>query len=674
MKTWTVFALLTVQINLSAGELPDSTSHHLGEVEVSGHTRRSARIRPDGTVVIDMSMLGAAPRLFGEADLLRSLSSTAGVATVSDYSSGASVDGMDYSQNLYLLNGAPVQFPYHFGGIFSTFNSRHYPQLTMTRSAHPSGATDCLGAVISTSTSDTPIRRFHGAVNIGMLASSLSIAIPVTKRLALSASARASYIDLLYSGMIDTDDTDVSYNLHDIDFEARYNFRPYDDGAPTLKLFAHHNADRLRYDDTNFAMTTRLHWSNTAAGAQLTSEHVDATISYSSMTNHLDMSMPQFVIGVPSAVAQWSADASYRFKTTGIFDFEAGGAINHYSTEPQSITVDGYGANKIAPRQEINSLLTKLWMSATCHITTALSLTAGIDANSYFGSECFNTTDIDPRLTLRLHAGQADLTLHAGRYHQYLHQVGFSEIGMPSNFKIAATRSIRPQQSLNFVAGAGVPLPWWGLRVNADIYFKRVLGQPEYFGGVLDLLDNSYTAEAYISNTSGYSTGCNLTIARNFNALSVAATYSYALGRRRLPGSDNYFTASSDIRHTVNLSASYDFPDNHWSATATWTYASGRPVTPVEAVYFIGERVMVEYGPRNSARLPSYHRLDLGGAYSFTTGRLRHQINLSVVNAYGHRNIEISTYAFNTETGTLSRREISSLFKFLPSLNYTIEF
>ena len=86
---------------------------------------------------------------------------------------------------------------------------------------------------------------------------------------------------------------------------------------------------------------------------------------------------------------------------------------------------------------------------------------------------------------------------------------------------------------------------------------------------------------------------------------------------------------------------------------------------------------MMEYGPRNSARLPMYHRLDLGATYRFSTGGcfpLRHEVNLSVINAYGRANVEMSTFTVNTLTGMYSRRDISSLYRFLPSLSYTIKF
>ena len=105
--------------------------------------------------------------------------------------------------------------------------------------------------------------------------------------------------------------------------------------------------------------------------------------------------------------------------------------------------------------------------------------------------------------------------------------------------------------------------------------------------------------------------------------------------------------------------------------------ASGRPYTPIKAIYFIGERLMMEYGNRNSARLPLYHRLDFGADYEFHTGGrlpLTHRVNLSLLNAYGRRNVEMSTFTVDVRSGTYTRRDVSSLYRLLPSLSYTLTF
>lgn len=113
------------------------------------------------------------------------------------------------------------------------------------------------------------------------------------------------------------------------------------------------------------------------------------------------------------------------------------------------------------------------------------------------------------------------------------------------------------------------------------------------------------------------------------------------------------------------------------SLDAAWTYATGRPVTPVTALYLVGENVLSEFGERNSRCMPAYHRLDLSASWRFKIKRwpgIDNMIILSVINAYGHRNVSIVTFGYDTDDATFARRESASLYKFMPSLAYVMRF
>lgn len=653
-----------------AKEMKDSLL--LDEVTVTARRRIMPRIGADGTLTLTDAALTAVPRMFGEADLIRVMLSSSGVSTISDYAAGATIDGMDYSQNSYLLNGIPVQFPYHFGGIFSTFNPAHYPKLTLHKTVKTADMPEVLGGVIETYGHDNPPQRTCGSANAGMMASSLTLKFPVTERFSIEASGRVSYIDALYHNLLASRSTDVRYNLYDADLTARYLLSP----SATLTVFAHHNGDRLSYSDENYAMDTRLRWHNSLAGIDYRGRHVRVTAGWTSMDNRLHMSMPGFSISMPSGISQFIVKGSADFTIRG-HGFTAGAEADESVARPQSVSLNGFGNSDAAtnhrqPHQ--NAFAAKLWAYSRFTISEKLYLTAGLKLNSYFGPGKYRTFNADPQLTATLSLGATTLTAHAGRYHQYIHQIGFSEIGMASNFRLPASATVPVQQSLTFSLSGNRFLYKPSLAVTAEAYYKRVLAQPEYFGGVIDLLNSDYRAETFISSCSGYNAGINLTATRDFNMLSLSLTYGWSVARRRTAGNPEYFPASSEVPHSINLTGSLAMPGGHWTLNASFGYATGRPVTPVRAIYFIGERLMVEYGRRNSSNLPAYHRLDLGAAYSFATGRINHTVSLSIINAYGHRNIEMSSYAFNVGTGALRLRQVASLYRFLPSLSYSIAF
>ncbi len=665
----TISLFLFICVSCYAAERAD-TLRGLGEVEVRAMGRSRPRIADDGTVTLDARMATLAPRVMGEADLMRMMLSTAGVSAISDYSSGASVDGMDYSQNLYLLNSVPVEFPYHFGGIFSTFNSAHYPRLTLYKNYHPFVASDCLGGIVLTESGSTAQRRLTGTVNVGMTASSATLRIPA-RRITIECSGRLSYIDALYKRLISNKSTGVSYGFHDLDLAVTW--RP--DDHNTLRVFGHQNIDRMLYSDINFAMDTRMRWNNSVAGVIWQGSSTEAGAGFSHLSNHLSLEMPNMDVAVPSSVNRWSLHASQRF-AIGTVNCRVGAAAYGVNARPQSVDISGFGnaGGTSSLSSSTRATVTKLYAEADCTFAIPLELSVALEANAFFAPGNYRHTDIDPRIRLTWRPRKSVFSLITGRYHQYVHTVGFSEIGMPSNFKIPASRGCPPQQSLSTALAFSRYIEPGALKINADVYYRHILNQPEYFGGVIDLLQPGYIAEAFIESCSGYNAGGNITLTRDFSRASVSASYSFVIARRHLPDHSEWFTASSDITHSLNISASYRFAGDHWSVSGSWAYATGRPVTPVLAAYFIAERLMVEYGIRNSSRLPAYHRLDLGASYRFDIRRTTNTVSLSVINAYGRRNIEISSYVFNINTGQLRLREVSSLYRFMPSLSYTIEF
>lgn len=642
------------------------TLQQLQELVVHGRGTLTPRIGDDGSVRMEASQLQALPRYFGEADLLRALRFTAGVTATSDLASGFIVDGMDMSQNAYTLNGAPVQFPYHFGGIFSVFSSWQYPRVELSKSMRRAGTPNALGGVISMKGRDKVPDRFHGSFNLGLTASSVGVDVPLGRHFAINGSARVSYIDALLRPLTSTDATDIRYSFYDADIAAIYT----PDGEQTLRMFAHHNGDKLKYGDSNYDMDTRLRWRNTLAGADWSGNNTDASIYYSEMSNTLSLTMQDIVVSMPSTVRQAGFRGSWHARY-GIAQVEAGAGGDWFAIRPQDIETIGLG---MSPESEVRttvSWLATVWGNARLQAADFLRIDPGVEVNSYFiGS--YRHTDVDPRLSLIFRTGAGRLTLHTGRYHQYIHQVGFSEIGMPSNFKVAASGTCPPQESFNVAAAYSTPLPWLGMKINADAYYRRVLSQPEYFGGVLDVLSDTYKPELFIRTCSGYNYGFGVTLSANFAGVSATAGYNFGIARRHLPSSKDYFTASSEVRNSVNVAASYAIND-HWSVDAVFNYMTGRPVTPVKAVYFIGKYLAVEYGERNSARLPDYHRLDIGGSYKFYTGKLRHTVALSIINVYGHKNPEAERFRYNTETGMIYKSYLASLYRFIPSLSYSID-
>jgi len=107
-----------------------------------------------------------------------------------------------------------------------------------------------------------------------------------------------------------------------------------------------------------------------------------------------------------------------------------------------------------------------------------------------------------------------------------------------------------------------------------------------------------------------------------------------------------------------------------WNAGATFTFATGLPATYPESRYVVDGLILAEYGPRNAARLPAYHRLDL----AFTRKTKRGELQLGVFNAYNRFNAQSISFRQSEKNPLTSEAVQLSVFGVVPSISYTRHF
>lgn len=667
---------LSVALLAAADTPPDTLCLNGVEVRASGPV--SPAMRRDGSILFTRGALDRSVRTMGEADMLRLVSLAGGTSTVSDYTSGPTVDGSSWANNTVTAAGLPIIFPYHFGGIYSSLNSAIYPRARLYKSIHPIDHPDVVGAV-TTLGHPAASGATEAEINVGMTASSIALNLPVSDKISVGAAARASYITLLYGDMLGGRSTDVDYDFQDIDLRAGWTPDPNN----TVSATFHHNGDRLDYNDKNYGMVTRLHWHNT--GGAVTWSHEGNSLIHShstfvtSLSNSLTLDITDVAVDVPASTL--TAGVNGRFEReaagTGRLTWQAGYSADYNYFLPQSASIAGLGEPVDASRNRNSSASGRIWGNLRWHISRRLSADASLALTAYGAQGGYFTFLPSPRLTLSYtSAAGFSATLHGGRYVQCIHYLGLSEIGLASNFRISSSDIIPPQSAWNFALSATHTLRRAGLSVSADAYYKIIERDAEYSGAVLDLLDSGYRAEDHIVSTHGFNTGASVTLRGLNGPVAWWTAYSFGTARRRFPGVEGWINASTDMGHSLTANASWAI-GRHWMVSGLFSLASGRTYTPVDAIYIVGERLITQYGRRNSGRFPLYHRLDLGVTYSFDTrGRLplHHSVNLSLLNVYAHSNVELQSWNVNIATGRYYLRQISSLYRFMPSLSYTIKF
>ncbi len=679
--------LLCIGVLTANGATPSLSTDSIGctdsgvtleEVTVEAQSRRPARVSSDGSVTLDATVTGQRMRAFGEADAMRWIGTLPGISSAGDYASGVSVDGTEYSHTYYGIGGAPVFFPYHFGGIFSVFNAEHYPVVRVEKSVHTPDMPPRLGGRIEFSPRRGLSERLRGMVNVGLLASSATVTVPVGKRADITASGRLSYINALYGGVLKANSTDIDYGFNDYNLTARF----IAGNSDRLAMHLFYNRDFLSTADKRYALDTRFRWHNFLAAAEW--EHKARRFQWhqnlycSTFGSTFGMTMTRISAKVPSSITETGTRGHGAYDIGGSVGMRLlmGASASHISGIPQWASVDGYGYGSARRPDRVCSFLSRGHVAVELSPIKSLILTLGSSLTVY-GARDYHPVFVDPMATLEWTSKAGTFSLHASGYTQTLHQVGFSDIGLASNFWLAAGRSLKAQRartlaaSWTHVAGNGA----WEL--SADIYYKRLSGASEYDGTTITLLDADYSSIEHIMTGDGRNYGVGFMASKTAGRLTGSVSFAWGRAQRRFPeiGRD-WVTAAVEQRLSATLQAHYRLSGSV-GLDAVWTYATGRPVTPVTALYIIGENVISEYGERNSRCMPPYHRLDLSASWSFAIKQwpgIDNMLVLSVINAYGRNNVSIVTFGYDTDENVFARREASSLYKFMPSIAYVMRF
>lgn len=673
-RIWWLLAAVSSSLFAAADTVPDKVVT-LDSLTVAAQAPTKMRVDTDGNLTLDGRYLKEGLRVGSELDLTRILLSLPGIFASSDYASAVSVDGGDPGHNLYTVAGAKVYYPYHFGGIFSTFNNDHYPQLQLHRLSGDD--TGCIGANLQFNPLPTMPPHTKVYANIGMLSSGATISQPITPKLGFTASARASYINLLYDKWLnERDGSTTLYRFQDYGFTAYYHPTDSDrilcNGILSSDRFSNTEPDRSE---------RRMRWQNAAASLQW--QHSGSipmlhTLYYSHLNTLLTYDIAPFIGDVRSRISTIGAHGTLHLLQDPDLPYtlDAGYDISYDRLRPLDVSIAVNNDRTPGAQIKSRTVSSFVWTSSDIAVSDVLTVSPRINvaANAYSdGIKPY----INPQLSAEWRHQNHTLHINGGMYTQFLHLASITDIGMPSNFWLPSDRNMKAERALSAMATYTVSRPiQLPLTASVSLVGKRLYDCIQFDGNLMNLMNDSYRLYDHIAVGRGWSGGIELTVRKSAGRLNGWASYTWMHSRRLFSDAEGWVRAAGVPAHTASLTAAYNL-SSHWVLSANFAYNSGRPYTPIEAIYMINENIVMEYGKHNSASLPAYHHLDLGLTYKFASGtseRLKHSLNLSIFNIYGHKNIEFISYQYDKDKYRFYRRTQESMLRFLPSLSYSLEF
>ena len=631
----------------------------------------SLRRSMDGGMSVDMRLMEYMPKILGVADPVHYAQTLPGVQTNGEFRSGLNIQGCDNSHNMLSLNGVPIYNVTHLLGFFSTFNASHYQSMNLSKSTASASAANRIGGSLDMRSCSTRADSMSGEFSVGLISSQGTLRLPIGSKTSLTASLRASYVNLLYSGWLKTDGQQLNYSFYD----ANVTLDHWVDDDNLIRLDYYSGRDRARFEESEHLPAEvkgnwgnymgAVHWRSRLADA-LSMTHSAYVTSYSSRAY---MDMFNWDVRGNSSITDigYKGEVEWMRLRCGVE------AVRHRIT-PMSIKTEGAATATDMRRNGETSAEVSAYADYTQPLSSAFSLGAGLRC-SMFASHGDVYKAADPDVSVSYATDRLGLKLSYALRHQYLFLLGFSGLGLPSDFYLPSSSTASPQYAHCVNLGVTYTLPGNNYSVTVDAFYRRLYRQMEFGGSFLDFYNSDFSIEKSCMFGDGENKGFSVLLNKCTGRFTGWISYMFTHARRTFPAlsTQKSYPADHERPHELNAVVSYSI-GKHWNVGGTYVFASGTPFTSPVCLMVINGNIMAQYGEHNANRLRPYSRLDLSANYKWTVRRgVTHGVNLSLYNATCARNHLY--YRVKTQRdGKFLYRPVSFVAKVLPSVSYFCKF
>ena len=678
-----IYVVLGILKSVSA-EMTDTLNHYgLQTVEIRGKRLRSPLREIEGSSIISMSFMDEMPHILGNADPLHYAQLLPGVQTNSEYDAGLHIQGCDNSHNYVSLGGVPIYNAAHLLGFFSIFNAGHFTEMSLLKSPVSASFPNRLGGRVDMLTPTWLAAEdslwtgaVHGELSVGPMSSQGTLRLPVGKRSLLLLSARAAYLNLLYSKWLEVDGDEVKYDFSDYNLSYITQL----DDANVLKIEGYWGYDNMKIGQASYGLQGKLKWDNTMAALHWHSRSKDGLdergkvwsmeqmVYYSRYANRLNVDEYSFQVGMRSFIFDLGYKGNFSWGR-----WRMGAEVVRHQLLPQDIGITGNLANYQTDAHHQLATEASVYLQYCQPLGEKLLMEMGARVSGYHCQKSFYR--VMPHLKLNYVLSQsAKLNLNLGIRNQYLFQTGFSSAGLPTEFWFAADKNHRPQ----YACHAALQGEFWfaekEYRLSVETYYKWLMNQIENNSNMFDILFSSYSFDGSLLHGKGYNYGLNLLLEKRRGKLTGWLSGSWGRAMRKFDGEQyqGWYPAGHERIYELNAVATYRI-NRRVSLGSTYVLASGTPYTKVNYAYLMSGNLVTEYGPHNGGRVKPYMRLDLSASYDFATkGSIRSGINFSLYNVTMHGNDLF--YRIKVYDNHVRYNAFKFLMPIMPSINYYCKF
>ncbi|HBB26148.1 MAG TPA: TonB-dependent receptor, partial [Bacteroidetes bacterium] len=564
------------------------------------------------------------------------------------------------SENVYYLDGIEIPQINHFatqgsaGGPAGILNVAFIEDVNLSSSSFGSGYDNALSSVIAVTQKEGNKERLQGNVRVSATEVALTFDGPISEKTTFIASARRSYLDLLFTAI----DLPIRPNFWDFQFKTTTQFDNRTSltilGVGAIDLFEF-GVPRERTPEKEFVLRAAPaveQWNYTIGAAykkSLDKGQLFIALSRNMFDNQLlrnEKDNVGNVIGVGFRLNSQEIENKGRVEYRHFDkDLSVRAGLQAQYSKYNNATL-----NRLSPTlvldfaSDLDFFRYGAYVDAnTTTLNNRLLISGGLrfDGNTFMttGNEFWRT--LSPRIAASYIVDSAwSINATVGHYFK-LPQ--YTILGFRDASGALVNQNTQYLGTTHFVAGVEfVPEP--SIRMTLEGFYKAYSDYP------VSLIDSVSLAnrgtdfgvlgnEPVASVGRGRAYGAELFFQKKlterfFTTLSYTLLFSEFTGLR----SDEYIPSAWDFRHLVSGIVGYKF-DNGWELGGKFRYAGGSPFTAIDTaasrrLYLLTGQVQLDNSRLNQERLRAFRQVDfrVDKKWSFESWSL--DLFLDVQNAF----------------------------------------
>lgn len=682
-----------------------------------------------GHISFSGSEINRFPTLMGESDVLKTIQASSGVSAGTEGFAGLYVRGGENDQNLYIIDGLPLLNVYHFGGLFSSFNTYAIETADFFKGNFPALYTGKVSGIIDVALKKPDLYKPSGVFSVGLISGQLYYSTPIRKgKSALAVSLRRTWLDIfslpalaIINAGKKEEGRKTIFNYNFTDFSANLLFDDHLKNELSLLIFL--GKDNFKLGEEHFNPDdrkdilekdiNRLSWGNRGAalswkrklnaGCLQISPYFSNTFASDRQENYGSLGNGDYISTSSlskSSVIQTGAKEFISFSYLHKFDWEVGleQSWNDYLIAYPKMDSSSNGNSRIDSRPSSHSgyWLLSCFGDFTWDISRRLQLYLGFRENVLI-SKHLNHWNFEPRLNLKIRLPHnSEINLGASRIYQYAQQVSSNYIYLPSDAWLPTATRHKPLRC--DILSLGYSQSFLNiLSLKSELWWKRMENLADFREDTSPSSSLVWYDKITFGNGNAY--GVDIDLSGKVWDISWNVAYGLLWNWRKFPSlnSGKRFPAKFDNRNKLDISLNW-FINKRMELSAQWEYMTGNRATiplyniespdipfpdspfhnPLDPENDYSDGTDLLNG-RNNVRLPSFHRLNLNLSLKGTwSHNISYQWDFGLYNAYCRMNpfsiIKNYDNLSWSDKGDHRKFRTLSLLPILPSASLTLFF